>query len=121
MMRFLLDEHLRGTLWAAVQTHNAKGINPLEVVRVGDSLDLPLGSTDPAILLWAETNGRLLVSHDYSTMPGHLTKHLLSGQHSPGVLLLRPGVSPGQIVFHLALIAYAGDPAVYQDRFEFIP
>jgi hypothetical protein len=51
---FLLDEHLRGPLWLAILRHNSQGGLPIDVVRVGDSPDLPLGSTDLDILLWAE-------------------------------------------------------------------
>ena len=40
-LSFLLDEHLRGTLWRAIQHHNARGANPLDVVRVGDLDGIP--------------------------------------------------------------------------------
>ncbi len=51
-LRFLLDENLRGrALWQAIQQHNARGANTLDIVRVGDPPDLPLQSQDSAILL----------------------------------------------------------------------
>ena len=60
-LAYLLDEHLRApSLWRALQGHNAQSLHPLDVVRVGDLPDLPLGSVDPAILLWAERAGRVL-------------------------------------------------------------
>ena len=40
-------------------------------MRVGDRPDLPLQSTDPEILAWAEQAGRILLTYDESTMPGH--------------------------------------------------
>src|SRR5688500_1599972 len=54
MLRFLLDEHLRGPLWFALLRHNASGGLPINVARVGDSQELPLGIDDPSILDWAE-------------------------------------------------------------------
>jgi len=55
---FVLDEHLRGALWDAIQAHNAKpGAEPILVFRVGDSPDLRLGTDDPDILQWAEQKG----------------------------------------------------------------
>jgi hypothetical protein len=42
-IRFVLDEHLRGPLWRAGQRHNARAEDPIDVVRVGDPPDLPLG------------------------------------------------------------------------------
>src|SRR5438270_13531903 len=46
MLSFVLDEHLRGPLWIAIQTHIARGIHPIDAVRVGDPTDLPLGTKD---------------------------------------------------------------------------
>src|SRR3954454_17155962 len=91
-LRYVLDEQLRGGgLWQAIQRHNGHGFGVLEAVRVGDPPDLPLRSLDPAILLWAEREGRILVSKDKNTMPGHLADHLKAGHHSPGVFLIRLG------------------------------
>ena len=57
-LAYVLDEHLRGELRQAILSHNAKGAYPVDAVCVGESLDLPLGSTDPEILLWTEQIGR---------------------------------------------------------------
>ena len=54
--RFLLDEHLRGFLWKAIRHHNLIGGDFIDAIRVGDPADLPLGSSDPDILIWAEDN-----------------------------------------------------------------
>ncbi len=43
MIRFVLDEHLRGPLWAAIQRHNLSASLPIDAVRVGDPPDLSLG------------------------------------------------------------------------------
>src|SRR5262245_22405392 len=86
---FLLDEHLRGPLWRAIQRHNVDAAETLDVVRVGDHDDLPLGSKDDVILLWAERTGRLLVSRDVSTLSGHLADHISAGHRCPGIFMLR--------------------------------
>jgi hypothetical protein len=119
--RYLLDEHLRGLLWHAVQQHNARGVDPIDVLRVGDPPDLPLGSIDPDILVWAEREGRVVLTFDRRTMPVHLTNHLKAGRHSPGVFVIRPLFPLPQVVDELALHAHAGDPLAYQDRVTFIP
>jgi hypothetical protein len=119
---FVLDEHLRGGgLWQAIQQHNALGVDPLDMARVGDPPDLPLGTLDPDPLLWCEGRGRLLVSQDKNSLPGHLAQHLYAGRHSPGVLLIRAGTTVPQVLAALVLIAHAGDPLDYQDRIERIP
>jgi hypothetical protein len=63
-LKFLLDENQRGLLWRYVRLHNARKVFPLDVVRLGDSADLPLGADDPAILRWAEQEKRILMSVD---------------------------------------------------------
>jgi hypothetical protein len=47
-LRYVLDEHLRGPLWRALQWHNSAGVYPVDVVRVGDLVDLPLSADDAA-------------------------------------------------------------------------
>src|SRR4051794_28782570 len=101
MLRFVLDEHLRGPLWSAIARHNALGGLPIDAARVGDSSDLPLGSGDDAILLWAERESRILITEDVRTMPAHLTRHLESGHQSPGVFVLSIGFSIKEILSHL--------------------
>jgi hypothetical protein len=120
-LRFVLDEHLRGLLWKAIQHHNAASAFPIDVVRVGDPADLPLGSTDPDILLWAEREGRILISQDRDTMITFFWNHLHAGHRSPGLLLLRSGVSLPIIVFELALISHASDPADLFGLIRYIP
>jgi hypothetical protein len=89
-IHFLLDENQRGLLWRAVVRHNQVGLYPLEVVRVGDLQDLPLGSTDPEILLWCGREDRILISFDKTTLAGHLAEHLQSGHRSPGIFMRPP-------------------------------
>src|SRR5262245_65086760 len=86
---YLLDENLRGPLWRAIQQHNAAGMDVIDVLPVGEPSAPPLGTSDPDLLLWAESYNRVLVTLDVNIMPGHLAAHLQAGRRSPGVLLLR--------------------------------
>jgi hypothetical protein len=120
-LRLVLDEQLRGPLWSAVRRHNAAGVDVIDVTRVGDPPDLLLGTLDPELLIWCEREGRVLVTKDWTTMPGHLAAHLQKGRHSPGILIPRPGPTLRQLAFFLALATYAFDPAEVQDQIRFIP
>ncbi len=120
-LRFLLDENQRGLLWRAVQRHNQQSAEPLDVTRVGDSPDLPLGAADPEILLWAEREDRILVTFDKSTTANHLANHLRAGHHSPGIFMLRRGCQVADVVAHLALVVQASEAWEWQDRIEFVP
>jgi hypothetical protein len=118
---YLLDENLRRRLWRAIQRHNASGNDLIEAVRVGDPADLPLGTPDPEILLWAEAEGCIVITLDRTTMPGHLAAHLAAGHHSLGVFVLRAGSTMSSVVAMLAYIAHNSDPVDCQDRIEYIP
>lgn len=120
-LRYVLDEHFRRILWNAIQQHNAGGVNLLDVVRVGDPVDLPLGTKDPDLLMWAEREGRVVVTRDWQTMPGHFADHLAAGYHSPGVIIVRPAHTLTQLVFALTLAAYVYDPAEVRDQVRFLP
>jgi hypothetical protein len=120
-IRFLLDEHLRGQLWHALHWHNQRGAYPLDVVRVGDPADLPEGATDPEVLLWAEREGRILVSADRRTLLSHFDDHLRTGHHSPGLFLLRPLAPLPQIVEFLVATAYASEATEWADVWRYIP
>jgi hypothetical protein len=118
---FLFDEHLRGGPFRVVQRHNARGVNPINVMCVGAGEGVPdLGSTDAELLLWAEKVDRVVVTRDGRTMPAHLATHLASGRHSPGIMILR-SVSFAQIVEFLVLAAHASQPVEWADCVTFIP
>ena len=121
MLRFLLDEHLRGPLWLALVRHNLRGGLPVDVVRVGDPADLPLGSDDAIILRWTEREGRILLTEDVHTMPGHLARHLQATHHSPGILVVRTDCSIGQLVSSLEVIAHAAEPEEFEDSISYLP
>lgn len=120
-LRLLLDENVRGLLWRALLQHNRSGTDVVDVERVGDPPDLPLGSQDPPILAWAEREGRLLVCLDKSTMQTHLYDHLARGGHCPGILVVRPGVSLRELIDHLVLVCHASDSSEWEDQMRFIP
>ncbi len=120
-LRYLLDENLRGPLWRAILRHNAQGLQPLDVRRVGDLPELPLASEDDQILLWASREERILLSHDAKTLAVHLAKHLDLGLPSPGIFLLRRRCALGQVVAFLIEAAYSSDPKEWQNRIEYIP
>jgi hypothetical protein len=120
-LRFLLDENLRGPLWNAILRHNLRGVEVLDVVRVGDASAPSLHSPDADILSWAETHDRILVTLDRSTMPDHLNAHLAAGRHSPGIYLVRREASIADVMEYLLLAAYVSVPEEWLDRIVYIP
>lgn len=120
-LRYLLDEHFRGSFWDIIQRHNLQHADPLNAARVGDLVELPLGTKDPEILLWIEREDRILISADKASMARHLAAHLASGHRCPGIMTPRPGVSLPRLLEFLILAAYASEPSEWADRITFIP
>jgi hypothetical protein len=119
-VRFVIDEQLRVKLLAAILQQNATGGLPIDATQVGDPANLPLGTPDQDLLVWAERNDRFVVTLDRKTMIGHLATHLAAGRHSPGLFLVRRGASLGQIVAFLEVAAHAGDPDDFVDRVTYV-
>jgi hypothetical protein len=117
---YLLDENLRGPLWAALHRANARRPVPLEIACVGEQSELPLGRSYPELLLWAEQRGFVLISGDTSTMPGHFAVHLDAGHHSPGVFLIALPASIPEILEVLFYYADASDEDSWRDQVVFI-
>jgi hypothetical protein len=120
-LRFVFDEHLRGDLWEAVKFHNYHSPNLVDVVRVGDPPDLPLASKDPDIFLWAEIDGRVLVSRDKRTMIADLATHVKTGHSSPGLFIIRRGSHLADVLGFLIYAAFAGDDDQWRDQVVYIP
>ena len=84
-LRFLVDQDTPPALAAALR-QAAPGI---DVIQVGDAGAPPCGTQDPDLLIACEALGRVLISNDKKTMPGHLIDHFAAGRHTAGVMLLR--------------------------------
>ena len=120
-LAFLGDENLPGRFTRAIQRHNACGLLPLDYVRVGEADDLPLGSADPAILLWIEQHEHILLTLDEHTMPAHLAQHLKGGRHVPGIFMIQPTAKMADVLEFLVLAAYASDASEWRDQIRYIP
>ncbi len=80
-----------------------------------------MGLLTPDLLLWCEAEHFALVTNNRATMPVHLREHLAGGRHMPGIFMLNPGMSIGQIIEELADIAGASWVEEYEDRISFLP
>jgi uncharacterized protein DUF5615 len=78
------------------------------------------GLPDFEVLRLAAEAGRVLVSQDRRTMPGHF-RRFASTTNSPGVILLRQGVSIGSAIEELALIWNGSDAEEWAGRLIWIP
>ena len=116
-IRFLIDENTPHLIRDGLQRCHPE----IEVLVIGGKGAPSIGTQDEEILKFIEREGYILITLDRSTMPVHLQTHLQEGGHIPGILILRPHFSYGQIIETLELIWFADEPEEFQDQLEYIP
>jgi hypothetical protein len=82
---------------------------------------LILDSTpDPNVLALATDLGRVLVSHDFKTMPAHFYR-FLEARESPGLILVPQGLSTGRAVDELSLALLCYEAQEFRNRIVYLP
>lgn len=98
MLRLLADENLDGNIVRGlVRKHPG-----VDIVRVQD-VGLR-GADDPAVLAWAASEGRVVVTHDVATMTTFAFERVGSGLPMPGLIEIVLGTSIGQAIDELAFV-----------------
>lgn len=75
---------------------------------------------DPEVLMDASRHGRILISHDFQTMPEHF-REFIRENHSPGVFLVPQHLPIGPVVDTLILIWAATEAGEWENRLCLIP
>ena len=78
------------------------------------------GRTDPQVLDRAAAEGRVLVSHDQSTMPLHFADFIQSRQ-SAGLLIVSQHLPYSNVVEELLLIWTASEAEEWINRIAYLP
>lgn len=78
------------------------------------------GILDPEVLQIAASEGRVLVSHDQTTMPTHFAE-FISFQTSPGLIIVPKYLSVSIAVENLLLIWAASEAEEWVNRIRYIP
>ena len=117
MRRFLIDENISPEYRTQLLRHEPS----LTVLVIGDE-DAPARSTsDSEILVWCEKNQFNLITNNRESIPQHLSDHLSSGHHVPGIFTINLAVPMGKIIEELLLIAGASDEDEYINQITYIP
>jgi hypothetical protein len=86
------------------------------------ALELDLdGIPDPEVLCLCAEQGRILVSHDEGSMPQHFREFVLSGNQSPGVLLVAQWTPIAVVIENLVLLWSASSADEWHDRIVWLP
>lgn len=76
---------------------------------------------DPDVLEWAAQAGRIVVTHDVSTMLDFAYERVAAGLPMPGVLEIPDQTPRSVIIDDLILIAAASDPDEWRDTVRYLP
>ena len=79
------------------------------------------GVSDPDVLALAAEQDRILVSHDFHTMPRHFGEFLQSRGSSPGVLLVPQYLPIATAIEEILLIWGGSDAEEWRNRILRIP
>lgn len=79
------------------------------------------GVPDSEVLRIAADQDRILISHDFRTMPHHFGAFLEAGNSSPGVFLVKQSSPIGLVIEELVLIWSATDAEEWSNRILRIP
>ena len=115
MVRFLADENfnrdiLRGLL----------RVRPNLDVVIVQEIDLS-GADDPTVLKWAAENGRVLITHDVSTMTRYAYERVREGQKMPGVFEVPRSLPIGRAIEDLWIIAECSLDGEWEGQVRYLP
>jgi hypothetical protein len=102
VLRYAADENLNG-----------------DIVRVQDpGLS---GADDPAVLEWSAFQGRVLLTHDVSTLTTHAFDRVRSGRPMPGVFEIQSTAGAGDVIDELILLAECSHEGEWDGQVRYLP
>jgi hypothetical protein len=115
MIRLAADEDLDNDIIRALR----RRLPDVDVVRVQDAG--LTGCDDRDVLEWAASGGRVLLTHDVSTMTRHALDRVRDGLEMPGVIATPQQCSIGSVLDDLVLIVTCGTPEDLSARLLYLP
>ena len=115
MLQLLADENFNGSIFRGLLLRSPE----LDLVRVQD-VGLT-GIDDEAVLEWAAARNRLLLTHDFKTIPKYAYERLQSGLPMPGVIVCDVYFPVRDGIDEIQLIAECSDPGEYDGLVIYLP
>ena len=115
MLRYAADENFHDAIVQGLRLRVAG----VDVMRVQDAG--LLGATDPTILEWAAAAGRILLTHDVSTMSVFAYQRIEKGLPMPGVFEVSDRVPIGRAIEELVLMTVASAEGEWNGKVTHLP
>jgi len=114
-MRLLADENFNQKIVRGLMRRNSD-LNITSVHDVGLR-----GATDADVLAWAAEDGRIVLTHDQSTMPNYAYERVTSGAFMPGVFVIGNRLAIGTAIDELLLMAECTEQSEWTSLVVHVP
>ncbi|MEO7908733.1 MAG: DUF5615 family PIN-like protein, partial [Roseiflexaceae bacterium] len=110
MLRLATDENFDGTVFRGVLRRKPE----LDIVRIQDA-GLS-GNDDPTVLDWAAQEGRILITHDVTTITHFAYERIRAGQSMPGIFEVNLNGAIVQIIEDILLLVECSFDGEYEGQ-----
>ncbi|MCF4966570.1 DUF5615 family PIN-like protein [Nostoc sp. CMAA1605] len=115
MLSLLSDENFNGDIIRGLFLRHPN----LDLIRVQD---VGLREVDdPAILAWAASNERILLTHDRATMPDFAYQRLVRGESMAGLFVVNDRMPIRQAIDELLLLIDGSEQAEWKEVVLYLP
>ena len=111
LQKFLTDEDFDNRILRGLVRSYSLSLDIVRVQDVGLS-----GADDSTILAWAAADERILLTHDFRTMPHHVSEAFASGQYLAGIIVVPQAMPIGEAIQDIQLIAENCSPEEMKTR-----
>jgi len=115
MLRLAADENLNNNIVRGLLRRQPE----LDIVCVQD-VGLS-GANDPTVLEWAAQEGRVLLTHDVSTITRYAYERVRAGQPMPGVFEVSRNVPIGRAIEDILLLAEYSLDGEWEGQVRYLP
>jgi Domain of unknown function (DUF5615) len=115
VLRFAADENFnRDIVRGLLRRKPALDIVTIQDAGLG-------GADDLAVLEWAAVQGRVVITHDVSTLTKHAYDRVAAGRPMPGVFEVDSEASVGPVIDDLLLIAECSYEGEWEGQIRYLP
>lgn len=115
MLSFIADENFNNDILRGVRRRNGA----IDIVRAQD-IGLS-GVVDPIVLGWAAQSGRLVLTHDVSTMTRYANDRVQMGQPMPGLVEASRELPIGKVIQDILLLAECSREGEWEGQTMYLP
>ena len=115
MLRFAADENFNRDIVRGLLRRKPD----LDIVRVQDAG--LAGADDLTVLEWAAVQGRVVITHDVSTLTKHAYDRVAAGRPMPGVFEVGSHANVGRAIDDLLLLAEYSHEGEWEGQVRYLP